>query len=539
MQPTPPRCPRPPHARTLAAALIVGSLPGCQLSEAGRHAALETLQADARARSAERSALLEPVRLTVRTTSSSAGDAPEVQGEVLRHGDKVRVESWAGTKLSADGSIALYDGEQTHLWFVFGQRIQRGVSRQMELATEQERWWDLPVLAHPSAGLEGSDEVGGRPCHVIELPSDQPRLPDPTLARARPGMPWAPEDKSPEGRPSQIEPLFRELTSLYIDEETLLLLRMDGVGTALFGQGETQNSLVFSELREVAPGVLYPHSVELLSGGDSFARSTLESLSPKVELEPGAFDAAANNARIEIRAQDNNEEEYRRLIASQAIKQPKVEEDGRQQQLQRERVIGSLGIQPGDTVADIGAGTGFYTSQLAAAVGPTGTVWATDVNPTLVDFLVQRMAQPKHDPHGVVRPVENAWDDIQLPPESLDLALISNVGLSLYPNLASSNISISESIYRAIAPGGRLVIIEGRISGPRVKLASTGWAFVEAERAVPAHPSEGLSGPINSELDEIIIRNFERFGFELEQSLETLPPYVFLIFRKPSGPQSM
>ena len=80
-----------------------------------------------------------------------------------------------------------------------------------------------------------------------------------------------------------------------------------------------------------------------------------------------------------------------------------------------------LGIAPGKTVADIGAGSGWFTVRAAARVGPSGTVYAEDINPKAIDYITQRASQEKLEN---VRPTLGSVDDTKLPPNSVDAVLI-------------------------------------------------------------------------------------------------------------------
>ncbi|MEM8826158.1 MAG: methyltransferase domain-containing protein, partial [Pseudomonadota bacterium] len=86
-----------------------------------------------------------------------------------------------------------------------------------------------------------------------------------------------------------------------------------------------------------------------------------------------------------------------------------------------EKVLAALGVGPGDAVADIGAGRGFYMQKLADAVGPDGRVYAQDIFPDVVSDLEVRASA---NGYGNVRSVLGTPDDPGLPPDSLDHALL-------------------------------------------------------------------------------------------------------------------
>lgn len=84
-------------------------------------------------------------------------------------------------------------------------------------------------------------------------------------------------------------------------------------------------------------------------------------------------------------------------------------------------VIDAMEIQSGMTVADIGAGTGYFEPWLSRAVGATGTVLALDVEPDMVRYLNERVARERL---ANVRPAQISMDDPKLPPGVVDRVLI-------------------------------------------------------------------------------------------------------------------
>jgi protein-L-isoaspartate O-methyltransferase len=124
--------------------------------------------------------------------------------------------------------------------------------------------------------------------------------------------------------------------------------------------------------------------------------------------------------------------------------------------------IQALKIRPGQTVADIGAGSGYYTVRMARVVGPTGKVFATDIQPGMLDLLVRNVAKAKLD--NVV-PVLGTPDDPKLPPDSLDLAIMVDV----YHELAAPQAFIRK-LRASLKRTGRLVLLEFRKEDPRVPI---------------------------------------------------------------------
>lgn len=131
----------------------------------------------------------------------------------------------------------------------------------------------------------------------------------------------------------------------------------------------------------------------------------------------------------------------------------RAENEERREQLQRVGdVFKALAVRPGATIADVGAGQGFYTVRLARAVGAAGQVLAVDVSASALGRLRQRVAE-----EGLtnVRVIEGAFDDPKLPDGTLDAALIVNAYHEMTEYAA-----MLQHIRRALKPDGRLVIVE-------------------------------------------------------------------------------
>ena len=118
----------------------------------------------------------------------------------------------------------------------------------------------------------------------------------------------------------------------------------------------------------------------------------------------------------------------------------------------RERIAETVGLKPGMVVADIGAGTGFFTTMFADAVGPTGKVVAVDITPEFIE-LIRSRAREKNLSN--VQTVLCAEDSVNLPPDSIDVAFVCDTYHHFeYPR------STLRSIYEALRPGGELIIVD-------------------------------------------------------------------------------
>jgi ubiquinone/menaquinone biosynthesis C-methylase UbiE len=113
-------------------------------------------------------------------------------------------------------------------------------------------------------------------------------------------------------------------------------------------------------------------------------------------------------------------------------------------------------------VADIGAGTGYFTWRLATAVGPNGMVYAVDIQPEMLEKLASNMRSRALQNY---RPVKGSASDPRLPERTLDLALMVDV----YHEFSHPS-EMLNALGRALKPGGRLVFVEYRAEDPSVPI---------------------------------------------------------------------
>lgn len=166
-----------------------------------------------------------------------------------------------------------------------------------------------------------------------------------------------------------------------------------------------------------------------------------------------------------------------------------------------DKALDALKLQPGQTVADLGAGVGYMTWRMAKRVGPQGVVYGQDVQPYMLEQLQKNMKE-----RGItnVKTVLGGFSDPKLPAGALDLVLMVDV----YHEFSEPQ-KMLRGIREALKPGGRLVLIEYRGEDP----------------AVPIRPEHKMTvKQVRAELEP------EGFGFV--ESLEILPRQHILIFRR-------
>lgn len=139
-----------------------------------------------------------------------------------------------------------------------------------------------------------------------------------------------------------------------------------------------------------------------------------------------------------------------------------LERPERKEEENPERVLAALELKPGMTVADIGAGSGYYSSRMAERVGPNGTVYAVDIQQEMLDILKLQMKQRRVTN---VKAILGTMTDPRLPAGALDLAIMVDVYHELeYPY------EMLAAIVKALKPGGRVVFVEFRANDPNVPI---------------------------------------------------------------------
>ncbi|GIT12754.1 MAG: methyltransferase type 11 [Verrucomicrobiales bacterium] len=139
-----------------------------------------------------------------------------------------------------------------------------------------------------------------------------------------------------------------------------------------------------------------------------------------------------------------------------------LERPSRELEEKPQTLIRALKIKPGDNVADIGVGTGYFARRIARVIGPKGTVYGVDIQPEMLELLKKNL-----DQLGIknVKGVLGSIQDPKLPPNSIDLALMVDV----YHEF-SHPYEMLQNICSALKPGGRIAFVEYRMEDPNVPI---------------------------------------------------------------------
>jgi precorrin-6B methylase 2 len=165
-------------------------------------------------------------------------------------------------------------------------------------------------------------------------------------------------------------------------------------------------------------------------------------------------------------------------------------------------LLAALELQPTDVVADIGAGTGYFSFRISRLV-PEGQVLAVDIQPEMLDIITFLKQENQIEN---VEPVLGNETDPHLPPNHVDLALM----VDAYHEFAYPK-EMMEGIVQALQPGGRVVLAEYRGENPLI-------------------PIKGLHKMTQRQVK----RELRSVGLVWEETKDVLPQQHLMIFRKPA-----
>jgi 2-polyprenyl-3-methyl-5-hydroxy-6-metoxy-1,4-benzoquinol methylase len=181
-----------------------------------------------------------------------------------------------------------------------------------------------------------------------------------------------------------------------------------------------------------------------------------------------------------------------------------LERPEREEEEHSDAAVEALGLKPGMMVADVGAGTGYMSIKMARKIGPTGKVFANDIQPEMLKLLQKNAQQAKVTN---IEPVLGTAAGTNLPRGQMDLVLLVDV----YHEFSEPE-KMLRDLRETLKPDGRLVLIEYRGEDP----------------TVPIRPEHKMTvAQVKTEL--------EAEGFVLGPVIETLPRQHILFLTKTAG----
>jgi SAM-dependent methyltransferase len=181
---------------------------------------------------------------------------------------------------------------------------------------------------------------------------------------------------------------------------------------------------------------------------------------------------------------------------------PWLVRDSRQREEDCAKLLEALKLKPGETVCDMGCGNGFYTLLMAGRVGPTGRVYAVDVQGEMLHLLAERAKEA-----GLknIKPVLGTLIDPKLPDATLDLILLVDV----YHEFSHPEEMLA-AMRKALKPHGRIALAEFRLEDPEVPIKL-----------------------LHKMSKEQILKEFPPNGFKLVEQFDQLP-WQHLMFFEPA-----
>ncbi len=177
-----------------------------------------------------------------------------------------------------------------------------------------------------------------------------------------------------------------------------------------------------------------------------------------------------------------------------------LERPDRETEEQPAKTIEMLDLQPDDVVADIGAGTGYFSLRMAAKV-PDGKVYAVDIQPEMLEAVTFLKEENKITN---VETILGQKENPNLPSESIDLALM----VDAYHEFAYPR-EMMEAIIKALKPGGRVVLLEYRQENPMIMIK-----------------------PLHKMTQKQVKKELSAVGLKWQTTKEFLPEQHFLVFSK-------
>jgi predicted methyltransferase len=211
--------------------------------------------------------------------------------------------------------------------------------------------------------------------------------------------------------------------------------------------------------------------------------------------------AAALPAQLAKKANEGYQTTEDRARVAQSL-----QSDDREERQKPRELIAAIGVNPGDVIADIGSGPGFMEPYFLEVIGPSGKVYAEDIQQ---DFLNQVEAKIKENGWKNVETILGGQTDPKLPKGAIDLAFI----LDAYHHFEQPQATLGH-ILDSLKPGGRLAVVD----------------FYRS-RKHPTMSKERLEGHIREDRDGFAAE-IEKAGFKLMRHFDHLPHQYVLLFEK-------
>ena len=179
-----------------------------------------------------------------------------------------------------------------------------------------------------------------------------------------------------------------------------------------------------------------------------------------------------------------------------------VERSEREREERTDLLVKNLDLKPNEIVADIGAGSGYFTFRMAKLV-PEGKAYAVDISKEMLTIVKGRIGKFKTEN---VIPVLSTITDVKLPENSVDCVLI----VDAYHEFSHPR-EMALSILKALKPGGRLVLIEYRLEDPKVPIKRL-HKMTQAQSK----------------------KEMKSIGFDWKETRDMLPQQHFMVYLKPA-----
>lgn len=183
--------------------------------------------------------------------------------------------------------------------------------------------------------------------------------------------------------------------------------------------------------------------------------------------------------------------------AAEWLERPEREEEER-----TDLLLEALHLRPGEAVADIGAGSGYFSWRMARVVGETGTIYAVEIQQEMLDLLMQNMKKRRVE--KIVKPILGTVTDPKLLPESCDTMLLVDV----YHEF-DHPFEMIERMTAALKPKGRIVFVEFRKEDPKVSIKE-----------------------VHKMSEEQVKKEMSIHSLQWEETLNVLPQQHIIVFRR-------